>query len=186
VISENKDGYLTCSKDNGGFWCEHVQSHVKNGEDAELIWSIPDAGVQVVIQVPITPTHNQWQEVELHCRKVRGAYYAKALCTVSQYQTPGWVVDLGMLSPGEGRMALRDMVINWFMGSVDGRSFECASSGHGYRQAQVLQSDLASDKAFAQQWSMFTVGTCLSCTYQAPSPDDIPTPDGYVPRFPGN
>lgn len=186
MISENKQGYLTCSEDSGGIWCEHIERYVRDMEDADLLWNGELEGERV-IAIPMTPTHNQWLEVNLHYRKVRGSHYAKVFADFSQYHgvRGGFDVDLGMLSPGEGRMTLRDMTIAWAQGAIEVDKLSCAASSHGYSQASRLDKDLMQpDRCFPQIWSMFTAGTCLACTYSNSTSDDIPQNEGYTSKFP--
>jgi hypothetical protein len=162
------DGHLHCiGPDHAGTdvtWCDHIERMVKTSEDAESIWSddLDDFDMEYVLcMVPMMPTLNVWCAVKfLPIRAgLMVAYFYRDIA-------PDIQVELGYISPGEGRMTLRSMVKeNFEQFWLTYPDSQCVDSMHNMvaQRAWTTAQKAQDNSWFLERWMVFMTGKCMTC-----------------------
>jgi len=187
VLTWQPNGHIKCETDQK-YWCKHISIALKENLDAESLWNefISDQdGLPFQIEIPVNPDKNLWATVILNNAKL--AYPGM---TVIYYETgrerksPILHTSLvgsesehfvGYIHPGDGRMIVRTMLINWFKGNVPVKNLHCTSGSHKYSQEMIWEADVADEsKKWFQYWCCYTTGHCISCASGQSSKTDWP------------
>lgn len=163
------NGHIKCL-DCKTYWCKHLQACVLDNSDSELIWEDPKS--DVILEVPMIPTHNQWARMSLITTDLPTPTYEVNYVDADT----GALHELGFLHPGEGRGVLRSMMFDWFTGFVDPREIACRASSHKFVQQMQWEEDMkkGGSRQMAQLWCAWQSRSCLNCTWSTPDPDLIP------------
>lgn len=163
-------------------WCKHIQHLVQTGSDAESLW---ERATQVdpmlpLVQVPIRPTADPeiWARVTV-LPSSRGA------CRIQSHMTPNsesqiYMDDfMGFLNKGEGRIHLRQMVIDWFAPAMDLKLYSCQGLKHNFSADMELERIRESgtfEVQFNHCWHLYFSGHCAFCVKNKGSfdPDLVP------------
>lgn len=173
---EESSGVIHClsTTHDGGdsTWCVHIRDLIKSGEDA--------AGVTAghAIRVPVFPTMGVWVEVE-----VGDFLIPEIAAPMRMHYTPDFgsnlVVDLGLWTKGDGRWAMRSVILDYIRSKVDPNEMlgsapiitRCPASMHGFSQELKLKAPVSPDWKWACLWSIVMEKACLPCIEQSSDPD---------------
>lgn len=148
---------LTCSYHTNEPWCDHMMQAIQGGHDAEHLWESPPKD----LQVPVLPTEGLFQNVSMW--EVEDDPNIRQVNMFSDDTGAGIDNFLGFIGPGEGRLALRQLVINWYevqMASID----KCISGNHGMAAEKEWQANLKSTKkGFVDKWHVIKHKKCKWC-----------------------
>lgn len=162
LLLDHKDGYLKCSECGleSWNWCPHIEDSVRAHADAESIWNIQDEQLPHFIEVPMYPSAMLWAPVELR----KSDLIPTALRIVFYEEAPKLPIDLGFINPGDGRLVMRSMLIEYFESQImRGRPFACESSSHGYKQEMKWQDNCRTNLRIFEYWSIYRNKVCLAC-----------------------
>jgi hypothetical protein len=146
-----------------------------DNEDGEQLWKhdIDDAPE---LLVPIIPTLGMFQEVFI--QKINLFEEGLPIKIFMDGPEPGGSSSItrqfiGFLMPGEGRMALRHLVVNYLDTALLGYAHICRAPGHGIREEQLWQkSSLTDAQLFINRYHVFLHGKCKWCLEKAIQNDD--------------
>jgi hypothetical protein len=197
VVAED-NGQLMCNRHKSS-WCHHIEQVIRQGLDIESLWSMAGhadeedddyEGINY-IQVPLVPSEGLYAEVHLRAvynkDKWIGSYAADVIYPMERDPDFGTIETpkMGLLNPGEGRLILREMVINWFYPELEVPSHaRCASKLHTVLEqsgvAQIKKGGTSKDKLM-NTWTMVFYGKCIFCFKRNPDPVEE-WDDDLVPR----
>lgn len=151
-------GFLDCVVCRD-FWCDHIQSLVTSNADSQAIWN-PDLGGALptqLVEIPVVPSAALWTTATLTLMSKLGAYKVT-------FEEGAFEQFLGFIHPGEGRLILRSMMIEWFYGHVDSSELRCPMSSHSFPSQLRWDKDMMQRRtAFAQLFSVWSNQKCLGC-----------------------
>lgn len=202
VVAED-DGRLVCET-HGSNWCGHIEKVVKEGLDVESLWSMAghtdeedDDDYEGIndIKVPLVPSEGLYAEVHLRAvynkDKWIGSYAADVIYPMERDPDFGTIETqkMGLLNSGEGRLILREMVINWFYPELEVPSRpKCTSRLHTYTEQYAVEKidkegsvRERSRKKLMNTWTMVFYGKCIFCFKRNPNPHEE-WDDDLVPR----
>lgn len=182
VIQPTTDGDLrcaTCDKD----WCEHVQGCLMMNQDADQVWMrierYESRGAGATITIPLRPG-DDIRVMVLVERLAHNPDAAKVTWwsgNVGMGPPHSLTPFMGFLNRGEGRLQLRQMVVNWFEPMMEVEQHHCSSSHHNWRvDGQIAADKNDRVKLFVHCWRLVFSRMCNIC-YNLPTgfdPDLIP------------
>lgn len=156
----DQSGALTCSLSQhtalpGTFaWCRDIEYTVREHLDGG--WCF-DPGSLIV---PMFPSLGIFAEVRVDEQVLAGSRQLFMPTHTGGTFSEG-LDFIGFISPGEGRVILRDMLWEWVQSKG---SAECASKMHSPKAERAVQS-YSSDrlKSAANKWQTVTEGLCMYC-----------------------
>lgn len=166
-----QDGYQRCEAHSSFTWCTDIEFAVKEGLDAETLWSnilSTSQKLQHIIQVPIVPSCRIWQAVVLEPMQIGQTETNNAAEILYHFLdgeefTPG----LGYLNPGEGLRVLREVIIDYYRGILEDRgSFTCRDGSHGFTQQMAYEASLDGENGpgkLAEKISIVLTNKCTAC-----------------------
>lgn len=165
-IVPQPSGSITCNKHpaSGGGWCEDIEWALGRRLDASDVW---EHGMSVDpwlphVTVPIMPSKQLWAIVRLH--KLDNNLL-RAVKTEPHRRDSGELQSLGFISKGEGRMILREMILDWFQEFLDIDKHRCRSIEHTARKTMLVSQDCNSSSVavFINCWTMYHFDECEYC-----------------------
>lgn len=170
-------GHIRCEECGTDLWCVHIKQAMVKRWDATAIWDKPDNSEyapQLNLQIPMFPTENLWTEVKLFFPQSSPVpRYRVAWCGLNS----DWVT-ICFINPGEGRNIIRSSLVDYMMGDIH-KQTECSAPHHGF-QAQrrwEIETTKGNSKLWAQLWSVYSTGYCLTCKDINPSDPDLVPPE---------
>lgn len=169
VLQEVREGFLRCM-DCNATWCDHMEHALPEHEDASVLWERLDAfgddGFKG-IQVPIFPAqYGLYAEINLLECSIPDTRKVELVTAPSGSAS---TVIVGFVHPGEGRFAIRGMLIDWFTGMVETDHLECPQSGHSYAAQLKWEANMREQFAqLAEYWSVYFNHACLTCSSITP------------------
>jgi hypothetical protein len=168
ISSVRGDGQLICEEDHT-YWCEHIEQLVRSGGDVELIWG--EYPARQLVEVPVMPTANLWAPCHLTPNENQ---------QIKSYRV-GFETDpavetefIGFIHPSEGRAVLREMILDWFIGTKEPYVGRCPARGHGFKETVRWNSDMENRvTAVPQYWSVWATQKCLGCTFDMAGNADL-------------
>ena len=114
-VEPQRNGHLLCDF-HSTYWCPHVESVVRGGQDSEWIWDQhPESQM---IEVPIIPTANLWAQVGLTRGDDRKIKMYRVLYIADDKPDNVEGLFIGFIHPPEGRDILRSMILDWFLSLI--------------------------------------------------------------------
>lgn len=173
-------------------WCEHIEKWVRDMDDAPFIWmGFSDKSLASAdVAVPIVPTADVWELASLRRLDPRKDSVEVWIKDDGANTVVDKDIFIGFLNPGEGRFVLREMLLDWFIGTIQAQieKQKCSAPGHGYTQTVRWNADMqeGGGVALVQQWTVWSTGRCLGCTFDPSSaaqfvPDAGPTRNPWSP-----
>lgn len=169
------DGRLVCHECSAkSDWCDHIQLAVTQGRDAAYIWfnfSGHGDPRQNRVSVPLLPTEGIWPTVRLDPSDHGARVMLHTPPIGRRILLSGQTDFLGFLSPSEGRMVIRQMMIDWFYPESMLCTFECTSMRHSAGREIAMQKAIqySSKDRIAHAWCITFFRWCLWCTRQGGS-----------------
>lgn len=144
-------------------WCKHVALIIKGNRDNFA--AILNRYTEGKVSIPFVPTSDLWVTVAFEAIG-DGSYKLEVddeSVKTQLHNTDNYF--LGIISPGEGRAVVRDMISNWFVRFNTGDT-TCKVVTHGWKSERAIQAALSSgDKGFviANDWKLRWHNRCLPC-----------------------
>lgn len=171
IVVNTRDGGLSCAMHAAsGPWCDDLLEALNLRLDAPVVWS---HGVtldpwQPNIKVPIMPSKQLWAIVRL--TPMQDA----SVESITSLRATKWApnkrdtepVTLGFISEGEGRMILREMILDWFRPMLDPTQHQCLSMKHTGMKTMKLAEDFRTSDGvitFQHCWLMYHFSECGYC-----------------------
>lgn len=177
-VWSTKVGLLVCMKDETA-WCDHIDQVVKMGLDAKSIRADCTEQEVMYLEVPVFPTDGIFGRVFLHPRK-SGTFDVNlnepidVVTTKKMKRAKG--PHLGILCPGEGRVILRNMILDWLQGITPEPPTPvttCSSFRHGYQRKLDFTTIMKFGHPRARMieaWCLYWYTKCYGClTEEGPS-----------------
>jgi hypothetical protein len=166
-------------------WCNHIESFLKEGLDAEGI----EAGDAV--KVPVFPKRNIWTNVSISKELVGSS----AMMELNHSPIFGndVVAPLGFWTKGEGRYSIQSVVLDFLRSKIDPRDDNlthailyttCTSGMHGFNQTMAIRNFESSLSKWVCLWNMVMEGACTFCMEFSGLPDDSLSQLSTVPQTP--
>lgn len=152
-----------------GLWCEEhnsdwdacIEELIRTGKDSDLL--------DYEVSVPVIPSENLWARVGIYDDKPNG--YRTIVISADTGDGISDVYELGTLVPGEGRLAIRSVLVDWLLG----QPFRCNRSTHQYHEQKYLSSLVPGSSAdIAERLSMAENGSCTRCRLFENPDEDVP------------
>lgn len=136
-------------------WCKDVEYAIRANLDAN--WCF-DPGQLIV---PMFPTFYQFAEVRVDDNVLAGSRQLYIPIRKGGNFTDG-LDFVGFISPGEGRMILRGMLVEWMTNKQS--LIVCESKLHGFK-AEKIANSYADNPGWtaANSWACLTDGLCMPC-----------------------
>jgi hypothetical protein len=181
------NGHLLCNVcDADKLWCQHQEDMIKDlTSDQLIIWQKPENAEYpglVYLMVPIFPSSNMWTRVDLRLHVTPTFVSYKVWwgdCPTAPvddtFGVPEYVY-LTTLTPGEGRVILRQLMLEYMWCDKDRRK-ECVSSSHGYHEETLWREHHKGGHSlfYAEDWSVYTTGMCIYCNMKTDNALSDPT-----------
>lgn len=187
--TDRRGSPLRCTKHNEG-WCGDIASVIQSNLDAEQLWK-SDIGESLFI--PLMPTNDLFEMVLIEYLYENDQNLLKLFASSSEYDVLENEQEfIGFLSPGEGRLAVRQMLLNHFevrTADID----RCSFAGHGLFAESIWQDNLKNTKlAFLDKYYVLKEGKCPHCLKKHAVRNDnrdlipgTPESDRVYHEFPG-
>lgn len=182
VITQGEDMYLRCAVHPDAV-CYCVDELIQSGLDAEGLW-IEDLrwDMDALLPVKVLPNKYCWGYVRMVEEGEGPTRYRKVYLVIKDAPAiPDQEEFLGLTSEGEGRAAIRDMLLNWLYPLMSKPDFRCLSSNHSFKSEMKWVKDTAGStnnrERLAQSWSVATTGLCLGCAASDSASFDDLVPD---------
>lgn len=170
-IWSSKVGLLVCPEDES-CWCDHIDQVVRMGLDANSIRDDCNGNLIQYLEVPVFPTDGIFGRVFIHPRK-SGTFDVNlnqpmdVASTKRMKRANG--PHLGLLCPGEGRMVLRNMIIDWLQGITPEPPTPvttCGSFRHGYQRKMDFTTIMKFGdhrSRMIEAWCLYWYTKCHGC-----------------------
>jgi hypothetical protein len=160
------DGYLHCETCGAlnATWCQHIAEWITSGQDGLWqLWGIPYVGSDDrIIAVPLFPNSGNvfWATVMLEATDRKYVWNA-SLNLFPAGATESERYYLGVLGPGDGRNAARNMVFNFLMSA---QLSICKQRTHKYQQVRAVDKlEPGSVDYLQNRWLEITQSCCVYC-----------------------
>lgn len=168
-------------------WCKHIENALKTHGDEHVFWSVVGRTNQHnwwPVAVPIIPTQGLWAS----CKVARAnSNMPWALFIVPRDEDSGREsIRLGTVGEGEGRMAWRMLIWDYFQAHVTTEYTKCPGKGHNFAAQGMLTANLknsGSVESRAQMFSIWYNQKCLGCLNKAAS---FNPEEDLIPQLKGN
>ena len=179
-IKPTPSGELRCFRCQA-IWCEHSLNAVIDVLDPNSLWTQLEEGVTKFI-IPVRPSETILPRVKLtwlHDNRDTVRVEMDRLdqeVTRLTHLTP----FIGFLNRGEGRIHVRQMIVNWFEPELDLSMHRCTGRPHDWRREVAVQEQCNRNKTFlfTNCWKLLFEGVCALCWSDRNRPFDpdlIPT-----------
>lgn len=172
-VLERLDGWLYCEGCNN-IWCKHVEQTIRDERDAvptgsakSALAALPDS-----VSVPVFPTEGIYFEVDLS----KDEDFREVVSRVVTLPTNSTVetlramplkkaVSMGFIGPGEARLAIRRMIIEWLRSQYRNAP-SCKAPIH--KTIRWSMADKRTAPIAASEWpqlvSLISTGMCFECS----------------------
>jgi hypothetical protein len=184
------EGYIVCGNGNhsdpwqsppGKTWCEHIENLLRKNLDAT------DGLMDEDMLVPIFPTQlpEPFGFVSVYYTGVEGVW---RLCINHPLEVPGVPTDmidnhkidrtegeyLGLCVSFDGRLAMRDMILQWVDSQPESQKTYCRGTSHDFKAEMALQQlKPGSVAAKVSAFSIIYYQRCVRCINQYVSASKI-------------
>lgn len=145
-----------CKLHNERHWCDWTRSFLIEGGDASEI------GLGERISAPINPFEDLYATVSIDAEELFPGC-AKLAVIVEHALQDEELIDIGLWSKGEGRMAISSVLLEWCRGLPNGA--DCQNSLHNLTAEAGLKSGLQKELK-SVLWTLATRKMCLACAYR--------------------
>lgn len=167
IIADQLSGYLKCD-DCNETWCDHIEVALRQRDDKETVWEIFDKEIAArklthTFMVPISPKNYLWAEVACRQSDIISTAMTGTLVDVPKSDS------LGFFNRGDGRLIMRQTVLDWFMGFIEdsNKTPECLNAGHGFHDEMTFQNNLKDDqRKWFEFWCCHVKQTCITCFHR--------------------
>lgn len=194
VGDDTNRGALMCSQCDKNpthtEWCRHKARLLQDNLDARQFSGLNKDADPLEISVPIFPTKNLWVRAEVVPAHTG---MSEVALVIANHAAPGGLtfekVHMGIIVDGEGRYAIRNLVIEWLRHKYTTVPF-CPAPTHKARMHdpfseahlpnQLKRPPLNLDQVGAQvqplidTYFMLTKGACSKCAEYMDSSADVP------------
>jgi hypothetical protein len=170
-------GMLVCEKCTAG-WCPHIHDAITRGRDSDSIWMNLIHNRVHTLRVPVIP--NDWcifARVLLEDTVDPDKRVLKAYILNPTGKPPTGMEFLGLICRGDGRLQLRQMIIDWLETLVITRPMGCKSLRHTSKVESETVEACIQDKRtlLAHAWCLHWYNKCAGCTLvEGPEPEFDP------------
>lgn len=163
---------------NGHAWCDNLAEVLEHGDDAILISSAER------VNVPIAPLADIWAVVYID----GGTELANGACMMYLEYQPDLGRQrseyLGYWNPGEGRDAMKRVIVDWWKAQLDPAESwadgsimtKCPASVHGLKQSKQLQKITSGNERLKCLWNIVMERACTPCIVDTGNPDQNQLP----------
>lgn len=176
----NNEGYIVCNEEHdldkvdSISWCHHLAHVISEGLDASDI----EPGSKLM--VPIFPKQHIWIQVEIE-HESYGPAHKMSFTYLPDYGNE-IVVQLGFWCPGEGRLSIRSVILEWLKGQVSPADVDdefkihikCPSTIHNVHAQNKMDNNKSPEWKWKCIWYIVLEKACTTCIeWSFTDPDDV-------------
>lgn len=171
-VKTSNIGMLVCDEHESA-WCEHVEYIIRTNMDSFSIFNEYENYNIARIYVPVLPV--DWNifacvVLEYVDRDTLKAYLWNA--TKPRVLTDDYIkngaVFIGLVGRGDGRKALRSMILEWVAVLPECWPTKCRSASHTRSREREIRDEILQDKRsrIAHTWCIHWYNKCARCTLE--------------------
>lgn len=161
-------GMLFCYEHSTA-WCDDIEQSIRHGQDSGFIFTEFEEKSQRRIYVPLLPT--TWRiyaqvAIEQCDRDTFKAYLVQGNKRYVSTLAMDGGIFIGLLGRGDGRLALRSMILDWV--SLQSAVKRCHSALHTRERNREMREIILKDERakIAHTWCLHWYNKCAWCTLE--------------------